>query len=130
MGFSIENELAALSPETRTRVESGLAEVWAKQRALGMEPRDDSQLTFNFASGRLSDDTAESVAQELVAVDRIFKTTRYPDIVQDALPLIANHLKQRYKYLTWTEVWEIARFYGPTMLKLYCAKQPATRARI
>ncbi len=44
---------------------------------------------------------------------------------------VAHHMKHKYR-LSWTDAWEITRFYAPTMLKLYCikeARQPIALSR-
>lgn len=122
MPFQLEAALSELTPEARERA----AQVCAAQRARGMEPRDDSLLTFQFAAGTI-DGTADTIAAELVFVDRIYHETPYGECVEEVLRKVAAGLKQRHK-LTWTETWTIVRFYGPTMLKLWCLlqKRPAT----
>ena len=122
MGFSITKELASIPIENRAMVESRLNEVRHRQLKLGMQPRDDSQLTFRFALGMLdADETAATVANELIIVDALYKKTPYGDIIEDVLREIAHHVRKRYR-LPWGDTWDIVRFYGPTMLKLHFAK--------
>jgi hypothetical protein len=86
----------------------------------GMEPRNDSRLTFNYAiSG--DEELPSTIANELVIVDKIYKTTQYGNLIEEVLRQIAAFVKKRYR-LTWDDAWDITRFYGPTMLKLYCMK--------
>ena len=102
-------------------------DVHALQKMYGMEPRQDSKLTLAYARGESEPEyaTAEAVAHELVMVDRIYKTTLYSAIIEDVMRGIANRLKNEIKYLTWTESWNIVRFYAPTILKLYCLRKAA-----
>lgn len=98
--------------------------VHSAQRERGMEPRNDSILTYKYAMEELDDDDDDvpsSIAAELVFVDRLYKTTNYGRLLEDVLRGIADSMKRKYK-LSWNDTWEIVRFYGPTMLKLYCFK--------
>ena len=120
MGFNLQTALNAVPPEQRDVVNSRIELVHSAQRRLGMEPRNDSQLTFRYGIDDLEDDDIPSaIANELVVVDKIYNTSSYPLIVEDVLRELADHIKHRYR-LSWTDTWEIVRFYGPTMLKLYC----------
>jgi hypothetical protein len=88
------------------------------QKKYGMEPRDDSILTKKFANGNTTL-TAEEVAKELVCVDFIYKNTLYGEFIEDYMRELASLIKCKYK-LSWDDTWELARFYGPTSLKLMC----------
>lgn len=121
MVFSVSIALNALSAEERRIAESRIREVIAAQEDIGMQPRDDSILTFNYGIG-IADGPPSAIASELVVVDRIHKTTPYPHIIEQVLREIANHVRHKYR-IPWKETWDIVRFYGPTMLKLYCKKQ-------
>lgn len=126
MGFSVNAEVAKLSPSRKDEVTRRIDLVHAAQRRLGMDPRDDSMLTFNYANGVLDDDEnllPSTVANELFIVDRIHKTTNYARIIEDVMREVAEHVRNKYR-LSWTDTWEIVRFYVPTMLKLHCARSP------
>lgn len=126
MPFDLTAAVAALPEEERSVVQTKIELVQNAQRRLGMEPRNDSSLTFNYARGLLEeDDVPSSVANELVIVDRIHRDTNYSLIIEDVLREIADHIRRKYR-LPWVDAWDIVRFYGPTMLKLYCVK-PSTQ---
>lgn len=122
MPFDLANSLASLPENRRREVSQKLEMVYAAQRRLGMEPRNDSQLTWNYATDVLDDDVPSAIANELLIVDRIFAMTPYSRIVEYVLRGIAQHVKYKYR-LSWTDAWEITRFYGPLMTKLYCFKK-------
>lgn len=121
MPFSLTNELQQLSAEAREAAMEKVDMVRAAQRARGMEPRDDSRLTYTYA---MSDGTElpSVIADELVMVDKIYQTTPYGRILEEVLREIANFVRSKYR-LSWIDTWEVTRFYGPTMLKLYCLKR-------
>lgn len=123
MGFDLTKSLALLDPERQPEVTQKIELIHAAQRLLGMEPRNDSQLTWNYANGELDeeDDVPSAIAKELVIVDTIYKKTNYGAIVEDVMREIAFFLKKKYR-INWSDAWETTRFYGPTMLKLYCYK--------
>ena len=128
MVFSVNAELAKLPSDTREEVSRKIDLVHAAQRRLGMEPRDDSSLTFNYAAGHLEDDETllpSTVANELFIVDHIHKTTNYAGIIEDVMREVAEDLWVKYR-LSWSDTWEVVRFYVPTMLKLYCIKKKQT----
>ena len=126
MPFDLAKSVTLLPEERQPRVKQRIELVVAAQRRLGMEPRNDSQLTWSYAIGALDDDHVPSaIANELLTVDLIFNTTPYATIIEDALREIAHHIKYKYK-LSWTDTWDITRFYGPSMLKLYCYNQRAS----
>ena len=123
MAFDLTKALQELSPEDRSVATRRIELVHAAQRRLGMEPRNDSRLTYNYATGTLDDDEVPSaIASELVVVDNVFKNTNYASIVEEVMREVANHIKYKYK-LSWNVAWEMTRFYAPTMLKLYCLRQ-------
>ena len=95
--------------------------VHSAQRQYGMDPRNDSILTYKYAIGENEDDVPSAIAAELVFVDKLYKQTPYGRLLEDVLRGIADSMKRKYN-LPWNETWEIVRFYGPTMLKLYCLK--------
>ena len=67
-------------------------------------------------------DVPSSIANELVFVDMICKKTTYCAIIEYAMRIIAFKIKRKYNNLTWTDTWDITRFYVPSMLKLYCIR--------
>lgn len=122
MPFDLTTSIDALSPTKREFALQRVGWVQSAQRQLGMEPRSDSILTYKYAIGDCEDDDVpSSIAAELVLVDELYKQTDYGRLLEDVLRGIAHSMKLKYK-LSWTETWEIVRFYGPTMLKLYCFK--------
>lgn len=118
--------------ENERRVRTKDVQDW--QLAYGMQPREDSKLTDLYARGLLDAAlTADSVARELVATDFLYKNTLYPEILEDFLRGVANRCKRENPSLTWNQVWEIVRFYGPDVLKLMmcthcCVTIPETRS--
>ena len=120
MKFNIAEHAANLTDDQKLKID----EVHKCQIHRGMTPRNDSILTYNYALGNVPDylNDAETVAKELVAVDYIFKNTNYSAIIEDVMREVAHHLKYKY-HLDWNTTWEIARFYVPEMLKLYCVKK-------
>lgn len=108
-------------------IQNRIDNVHTLQKIYGMEPRQDSKLTLAYARGETEPEyaTAEAVAHELVMVDRIYKTTLYSAIIEDVMRGIANRLKKEVKHITWTEAWNVVRFYAPTILKLYCLRKAA-----
>ena len=93
-----------------------------EQHRLGMAPRTDSRLTIQYARGTCDPiySTASVVAQELVLVDFVFRETLYGEIVEDVMRAVAHRLKKTYRRASWHDVWDVTKFYVPTMLKLYC----------
>ena len=97
-------------------------EVHTWQRHYGMEPRNDSRLTQQYAVGALGATTASEVARELVATDYIYKATLYGEVIEGFMRHVANDLRAKYPDLSWGACWEIVRFYGPIALKLICVE--------
>ena len=122
MVFSLTTAISHLDPEKQVEVKACIYKIHEFQRSKNMEPRDDSLLTFRYAIGEVDQDASpEGIANELVIVDKIYKTTRYPHIIEDVFREIAHHIKLKYK-LPWDDTWEIVQFYGPGLLKLYCLR--------
>lgn len=122
MPFDLTEAVKGLESDKLEVVQAKINLVHMAQRRLGMEPRNDSRLTYNFALGLLDhDDVPSSIASELFVVEQIFSTTNYSRIIEDVLREIAEYVKKKYQ-IPWTNAWEIVRFYGPTMLKLHCIK--------
>lgn len=117
MTFNIEELIGGLDAAQVQRLE----DVYAAQRKVGMEPRKDSILTYNYAIGNVPDfmDSTEVVAHELKIVDYIYKNTDYEALIVEVMREVAGFVHFKYK-LDWTTTWEIVRFYTPTMLKLHC----------
>jgi hypothetical protein len=126
MTFNLEDALANLDPAARTIARRRIGLVHAAQRRLGMEPRNDSQLTWKYGIGELEGDVPSAIASELVVVNRLFCDTGYGAVLEEAMSAIAEHLRQKYR-LSWTAVWEVTRFYAPSMLKMHFAKQLPSR---
>ena len=101
-----------LSKEATRRLES--LHEW--QVYYKMVPRDDSRLTQRFVSGELLW-PVDVVARELMATDFIFKNTLYGEVVEEYMRRMAERLRAIHG-LTWTDTWNIVKFYGPLSLKL------------
>ena len=100
-------------------------EVHELQRALNMEPRSDSKLTILYAENN-TNMTAKEVAHELMSVDYIYKYTLYGELLEEYMRILAKKVKTQYK-LSWSDTWEVVRFYAPTALKLQCLMACQTR---
>ena len=125
MVFELDHALALFSADhTKHRsIQARVQAVQAAQRCLGMEPRNDSRLTYLYAVGDcMAHEPPSVIAHELVTVDTIYRETEYGQIIEDVLRELAAHLRRTYA-LSWTDTWDIVRFYGPTMLKLYLVRQ-------
>lgn len=120
--FSITQKLQCLPEDKRERATQRIRQIHTAQQRIGMIPRDDSVLTFKYAiEDPEVDDVPSSIANELYIVDMLYQKTSYGRILEPALREIAAYVKRRYR-IPWGDVWNIVRFFGPTMLKLYCAK--------
>ena len=98
MVFSLTEAIQKLPVEDREDVVRKVELVRVAQHNRGMEPRDDSQLTFNYALGLLDeDDVPSSIANELITVDTIHKRTEYAAIIEDVMREIADHIKKKYR---------------------------------
>ncbi len=93
-----------------------MCELETLQKMYGMEPRKDSYLSKMYANYE-TDLCALDVVKELISVDYIYKNTLYGEMIQDYMRELAKLIKENYN-LTWTQTWEIVRFYGPDSLKL------------
>ena len=120
MKFNLETRLSTLNEAQLSRIE----DVRRAQATLGMTPRNDSILTYNYAIGDIPDymDDPKVVAKELVIVDHIYANTNYATIIEDVMREIASFIHFKYK-IDWTSTWEMVRFYVPDMLKLYCIRK-------
>lgn len=99
--------------------EHRLNDLISHQKELGMEPRDDSFLTYLYVSKQVCLDVKEA-AEELVLVDHFYHSTPYGRLIEETMRIVAFHMKQTYR-ITWTQTWNLVRLYVPTMLKLLCA---------
>lgn len=126
MPFDIGIAMESLPRDMQKRARARLAELRNEQRALGMEPRKDSQLSFAYAKSvdgdEYANDSPHTIACELVCIDAIFKKTDYPLLIEDALRRLASKVRTTYR-LDWTTTWQIVKCYGPTLIKLYCARK-------
>lgn len=122
MPFDINEALAKLSDNERAIAHQRIGLIHATQRQQGMEPRNDSILTYKYAAGELPDDVPSSIATELVIVNTICQQTNYCNILEHVMRHIAAVLKNKHQ-LNWTDAWIVARFYVPSMLKLYCFRK-------
>ena len=120
--FNIHTAPAQLTDAERNIAEQRINMIYAAQRQQGMEPRDDSILTYKYGIGELHDDVPSSIATELVLVDKICKNTMYCEVLQHVMRCIAQRLRKKHR-LNWTDAWEVTRFYVPSMLKLYYYRQ-------
>ena len=117
--FSIQGNLSRLSEEeqARSRLRLGQLEsvLWGHNHPL----RDDSRLAFLWATERL-DPTwdAREVCHEMMSVQFICANTRYNDLIQPFLRVLAKGLRERYGLKSWATTWRIVREYGPDILKL------------
>lgn len=122
MPFDLTKSLDSLPTDQRATAWDRVHAVFAAQLQLGMQPRNDSVLTFNYAVDNAEPgDSPIAIARELVVVNYIFQNTNYGAIVEEVLRALSNSVKSRYG-LTWKQSWDIVRFYGPTIVKLYCVK--------
>lgn len=92
------------------------ARVHAAQLARGMRPRDDSQLTKQYAHGVVDD--LDGVVDELIAVEFIHRRTPYGDVKERVFRVLADRLHAQWPAIPWKDLWDIVRFYAPALLKL------------
>lgn len=123
MSFSIETKLREMSnSENYGKLATRISAVHSAQRQLGMEPRDDSRLTYMYACGHeMQGQPPSTVAHELTIVNKIYQNTRYSYIIEDVMRELAKYIRKKYR-LTWTNTWDIVQFYGPILIKLYSVK--------
>lgn len=119
MTFNLDEHMQNLNEDQVEKIKT----IQRTQRELGMTPRNDSILTYNFALGNVPDFMNDSnvIAQELVIVNHIHTTTNYSQIIESVMREIAQHVHFKYK-LDWNTTWDIVKFYVPDMLKLYCVR--------
>ena len=102
-------------------MENRLALLQAKQRELGMVPRQDSLLTKKWLNGEVNE-SADEIAKELMCTHFLYKNTLYSEMLEEYMRRMAAEVKKRY-LLSWSAVWGIVRFYGPMSLKLFMAER-------
>ena len=119
MGFNIDEHWNDLTDDEKTRIET----VQTIQKNIGMQPRKDSILTYNYAKNNVPDylNDPNAVANELKVVDYIYQNSNYGSIIEEVMREVAGHIRFKYR-LDWNTTWEIVKFYVPDMLKLYCIK--------
>jgi len=93
-------------------------------RILGVVPRDDSTLGTKFIQGELSSLwTAQQVAAEMCATQRLYKDTNYKQVLELSLRLIANEMHKRYPVVSWTTLWKYTKIYGADAVKYAAIRQ-------
>ena len=121
MPFNLEYELKNTKYEdNKERILENIQDVHNEQLTLNMLPRNDSKLTFMYATNKLSM-TAREVAHELMCVDYIFQNTNYQQIIEETMREVAGYIKKTYK-ISWDLTWALIRRYLPTALKMYCIR--------
>lgn len=120
MTFNINEHIEQMTEEQKERLNA----VKNKQIELGMTPRSDSILAYNYSMGNVPQylNDPQTVAKELVIVDRIYQNSNYSDIIEDVMREVAGFVKFYYK-IDWNTTWDIVRYYVPDMLKLYCIRK-------
>ena len=127
--FDLPAALAALPDDERARAEARVATVHEAQRATyGMVPRDDSLLTFKWATGQV-DETLANVCHELFVVHNIHVHTDYAALLEDVMRGVARYIRDQYG-VSWQSTWQIVRAYAPSMLRLYCVHESSERERL
>lgn len=120
---SVSLYIENLPTSVRNVVQERVTEIHQLQRHFGMEPRDDSILTLQYAIGQLNSHVrGESIAKELVIVDRIHKQTAYSSILEETMRKVTNFMHEKYPFIMWGDLWKITRFYLTEIIKLYCIR--------
>ena len=88
------------------------------QERNGMAYRDDSRLTWLYATSMTNEVSALDVAKELMWVDWFYQKTDYSSLLEQLIRLWAAEIRQKYR-LSWSVSYEIVRQYVPEMLKVY-----------
>ena len=120
MPFNLSDHADKMTEEQLSKID----QVKEEQMKIGMQPRNDSILTYNYATGNVPEylNSPFIIAHELKIVDYIYKNTDYGSIIEDVMREIANFIKRKYR-LDWNTTWEMVRFYVPDMLKMYCIRK-------
>lgn len=124
MPFSVSQAIQKIANKSQQwDAQYRVALVHREQEAYGMVPRDDSLLTFHFATGQIQEHTTPvSVARELLFIDILCANTMYVTVIEDVMRKCAKQIRELHS-LNWTITWEIVRKYVPTMLKLHCVTE-------
>lgn len=83
--------------------------------ALGRFPnatlRDDSKLAYQFiaAEGDGAAMRAETAAAEMASVQQLYSETKYGQIVQRDMRMVAEWAKANYRAVPWSDIWAIVR---------------------
>lgn len=115
--FSLDAAVAALDEKQRCAALSRIEIIRLKQRQRGMLPRSDSRLTYEYATNHSL--FADDVVSELIMVDYIHQRTLYGMWKETVFSSMARYIKEAFG-LTWTDAWQLTRFYAPPMLQLFC----------
>jgi hypothetical protein len=119
---TVSQAINSLPTTVKNVAHERMKEVHSLQRSFGMEPRDDSTLTLAYATGKITNMSASSVAKELVIVDRLHKQTFYSIIIEQVMRNVTNYFHEKYPQIHWGDLWKVTRFYIPEALKLYCLR--------
>jgi hypothetical protein len=99
--------------------ESREEEVKRYQVMMGMQPRIDSRLTYQYSRKMRPDfRSPREVANELVSTNFIYENTIYGEVIESFLRKVAKRIKTEDPSTSWTDVWKIVPFYGSIALKL------------
>ena len=118
--FSIREELNTCSTERKHILLSRIDDIAKLQEKNGMTSRDDSLLTWKHVN-RFSKTSPNdiTIAKELVAVDYVHKNTKYSQLIEEVMRLVASELVQKENF-QWGDAYKLSRKYIPDMIKLYC----------
>ena len=78
--------------------------------------RDDSKLIWNYCLNKIQWNP-ESVIDELVGIDYLYKNTNYSTNLEIGLPIIANFFKNKYN-THWDVLWQYVREWGSEAIKI------------
>ena len=124
--FSLQAELAKLTPEERLPVEGRLAvlrEQLQKMPEYGPEIHDGSRLAWSFATDAEGALDVEDIAQEMASVHFLHCQTDYPQWVQERLRVAADILHEAYPTLYWDKLWKLVVRFGVPIVKYASALQ-------
>ena len=129
--FSISKELVKCTEEQKAVLERRIESITTLQRKNGMEPRDDSLLTWTHVCQEESlscdavnvqktyDTCATVVVKELLAVDYIYKNSDYKALLERTMRTAAANLVHEHG-VQWGDAYALCRKYITPMMKLYC----------
>lgn len=124
--FSLQAELAKLTPEERLPVEGRLAvlrEQLQKMPEYGPDIHDGSRLAWSFATDAEGALDVEDIAHEMVSVHFLHCQTDYPQWVQERLRVAADILHEAYPTLYWDKLWKLVVRFGVPIVKYASALQ-------